>query len=129
MELTLIHASRAAGVFNALGEQLLPGRVAKAIFDNRKMLMHHVEFLAEEEKKLINLYGAESQNGTAFHVPDDNEKNDEFIRKIVELQNVPIEISPVLIEEDALLSHAHIAANDIGFIDYIFAVHDSEGGE
>lgn len=128
MKLTLIHASRAAGVFNTLGGQLLPGKIAKAVYDNRKMLMPHVEFLAEEEQKLIRAYGAESENGMAFHVPDDEEKNKEFIEKIADLQNVPIEILPVVIEEDALLSFARIAPNDIGFIDYIFSVDEPEGG-
>lgn len=128
MELTLIQASRAAGVFNSLGNQVLPGRVAKVIYDNRKMLMHHVEFLAEEEQKLIRLYNAESKNGMAYHVADDEEKNKEFITKISDLQQIKIDIAPVLINEDMLLSSAHLTPNDIGFIDYIFEVPE-EGSE
>lgn len=129
MKTTLIHASKAAGVFNKLGEQMLPGKIAKVIFDNRKMLMHHVEFLAEEEQKLIRAYGAESGNGVAFHVPDDEEKNNEFISKIRDLQNIAVEFTPILIEEDALLTFARIAPNDIEFIDYIFEVQNTEGSE
>ena len=129
MELTLIQASRAAGVFNSLGNQVLPGRVAKVIYDNRKMLMHHVEFLAEEEQKLIRLYNAESENGMAYHVADDEEKNKEFITKISDLQQIKIDIAPVLINEDMLLSVAHLTPNDIGFIDYIFEIPEERSEE
>ena len=35
MKITLINASKAAGVFNKIGEQMLPGRIAKVIFTDK----------------------------------------------------------------------------------------------
>ena len=113
MNMTLLQVAKAAGTLGMLGEQILPGRMAKVIFDNRKELQPQVEFLEAEEKKLITEYGAEFTESGRLRVKDDKEKNDEFCRRMTELHEIDVEIHPVIVSADELLEHASIKPKDI----------------
>ncbi len=130
--MTLLQVSKAYGVLSSIGNMILPGKLAKAIYDNQKMLADHVEFLSAEERKLIAAYGATSENGDSFHVDGDDKKNKEFITRILEIQQFDVEVNPVYIDEDELLSRIELAPNQISMIEYIFAAagsDQSEGGK
>jgi len=129
MNMTLLQAAKAAGTLGVLGEQILPGRMAKVIFDNRKELQPQVEFLEAEERKLVTEYGAEFAESGRLHVKDDPEKNAEFCRRMTELHQIDVEIHPVIVNADELLEHASIKPKDIENINYLFAVEEEGESE
>lgn len=129
MNMTLLQAAKAAGTLGMLGEQILPGRMAKAVFDNRKELQPQVEFLESEERKLIAEYGAVFLENGRLSVKDDPEKNAEFCRRMDELHKIDVEIHPVIVDADELLDRASIKPKDIENISYLFAADEKEEGE
>lgn len=127
VKMTLLKAANAAGTLSMLGEQILPGRIAKVIFDNRKELQHQIEFLENEERKLISEYGAKMNENGRFHVDGDEKKNEEFCNKMLELQQMEVEIHPIIVSADQLLEHASIKPKDIENIEFLFEVPEEKG--
>lgn len=119
MKITLISAERAYRATETLAGQLLPFRIAKAICDNRKVLKDQTEFLITEEQKLVETYGAESQNGTAFKVEGDEDRNREFIQKMRELHEMEIDIRITPIPEEALFASAKIRPSEFDDIRFM----------
>lgn len=112
MKITLIQAEKAYLAMETLNNQLLPCRMAKAICDNRNELKNQVDFLIMEERKAVEVYGAVTCGGNAFKVPDDEDKNLEFLQKIRELHEMDVEIPITIIPEEELLSCAKMRPSE-----------------
>lgn len=127
MKMTLMEATVAARIMGELSNQLFPGMLAKAIYDNRVALLKQANFLEEEETKLIESYGATRLDGGVVKVMGDSEKNSEFIRKMRDVQSMEVEVETVPIREDELLRYAQIRPDDIGKIKGLLKVVEGNG--
>ena len=119
MKITLRKATMAMDVMNNLGEQMLDGTVCMAIHLNKAVLREHAEFLSHEEMKLIRAYGAVFTPDKGLSVPDNFEKNEEFCKKMHEMQDMLVEVAPTHIDEDTLVRTAKFREVDLDTIDFI----------
>lgn len=119
MKITLRQATMARRVMEELGEQVLDGTISKAVHENKIVLRDHADFLIHEEFKLIRAYGAVQTESEGLKVLDNPQKNEEFCRKMTEVQQMTVDVNPVHIDEDALVRTARFRAIDLDYIDFI----------
>ena len=115
--MVLLEGVAAYMAVESLMEQECPYKTAHALILIKKKLRPHVEFFAQEEKKLVELYGQRDEKGNiclegrSFRFRSDVDPR-EYERKRAELCDVEIEevFEKVHAPTPAVISPAHLEA-------------------
>lgn len=92
MKMTMKQALDAYMALNAISKAVLPGSIAKKLFDAREELDKHRKFYSEEEEKYIAQYGGETDGNGRIKF-DTVEHNREYQKKIIEMLQIEIDVN------------------------------------
>lgn len=92
MKMTMKQALDAYIGIMAISKAILPGPIAKKLFDAREELDKQRRFYAEEEEKLIKKYCGKSDDDGKITF-DTAEHSEEYNKKIYEMMNIEVDVN------------------------------------
>ena len=92
MKMTMKQALDAYIAIIAISKAVLPGAIAKKLFDAREELEKQRRFYGEEEEKLIAKYGGKADDSGKITF-DTTEHAEEYNKKIYEMMNVEADVN------------------------------------
>lgn len=91
MKLSLVQMMMLAEPISKLSEQDLPGDTALKLYDIANAIEHYSAFRINEEKKLIEKYGAVADEKSHVYEVPDPKKDEEFRAAVEELRGMIID--------------------------------------